>query len=90
MDINTSFINQLKREVFEIYLNEYLCGSLYNDFLLLQEHFEEMFLRYVPNESINADFDVYESFVIGLASGGIDSRLDDALERYKLKIWVSK
>ncbi|WP_040948964.1 YxiJ family protein [Gorillibacterium massiliense] len=80
----------MKNEISEIYSKEYLCISLYLDIIRLQKDFEEMFLRYVPNESINADFDVYESFIIGLASGGIDSRLGDALERYKLKVWLNK
>jgi len=90
IDINYTLTSQYIKELFEIYSNEYVCVSIYDDFQLLQENFEEMFSSYVPNESINADFDVYVSFIIGLASGGIKSKLEDALERYKIKIKLNK
>lgn len=62
----------------------------YEDFRQLEFDFEEEFKKYAPNEIINADFNTYMMFVYGLSSGGIIKKLDDPLERFNMKEWLSK
>ncbi|GIO31789.1 MULTISPECIES: YxiJ family protein [Paenibacillus] len=85
-----SELEKKKVELNELLLNERLAASIYSDFRNLKNDFKDRFLFRAPNETINADFDTYESYIVGLASGGINSRLDDALERFRIRSWLEK
>jgi len=65
-------------------------SMLYRDLQDLQYDFAEEFNKNAPQEIINADFSTYAAFIHGLASGGIRTKLQDPLERYKTREWLSK
>jgi GNAT superfamily N-acetyltransferase len=56
----------------------------------IEEELESEFQTYASNEIITADFDTYWTFIAGLASGGIENSLLDALDRYNTKNWLEK
>ncbi|MDO3410924.1 YxiJ family protein [Saccharibacillus sp. CPCC 101409] len=56
----------------------------------LEDDFADEFSIKAPQEIIKADIITYMSFTEGLASGGIASRLEDPLERYKMRKWLNK
>ncbi|WP_169833781.1 YxiJ family protein [Saccharibacillus sacchari] len=80
------------RELIERYYQD--CtkqdSMLSRDLQNLQHDFAEEFKRYAPDEIINADFSTYTAYTHGLASGGIRLKLEDPLERYKTREWLSK
>ncbi len=85
-------LEEKMKEIIELYRrhgfeNEsMLCRDLQD----LQYDFAEEFKKYAPQEIINADFSTYAAFTHGLASGGIRTKLQDPLERYKTREWLSK
>lgn len=83
-------MEELIEEIKRIYVVETNSPFPYEDFRQLEFDFEEEFKKYSPNETINADFNTYMMFVYGLSSGGIIKKLDDPLERFHMKEWLSK
>ncbi|ANF97129.1 YxiJ family protein [Paenibacillus bovis] len=77
-------------EIQQLYTEEYEILPLYEEWVELQESFVEEFRRYAADDIISADFDTYESLIVGLASRRTIERLEDALERYKYKPWLEK
>jgi len=77
-------------EIQRLYIEEYETMALYEEWNWLQQEFAEEFRRYAVNNIINADFDTYESLIVGLASRRTMERLVDALERYTYKMWLDK
>lgn len=83
-------MEELIEEIKRIYFVETNRPFPYEDFRMLEFDFEEEFKKYAPNEIINADFNTYMMFVYGLSSGGIIKKLDDPLDRFNMKEWLSK
>ncbi|GGO01133.1 YxiJ family protein [Saccharibacillus kuerlensis] len=78
-------------EVLELYRSEGAKRQFpHEDFDHLEDDFAEEFKRYVPGEIIRADFITFLSFTCGLSAGGIIQRLEDPLERYRTREWLSK
>ncbi|TXK73851.1 YxiJ family protein [Paenibacillus sp. N3.4] len=62
----------------------------YEDLRNLQRDFALEFKKNAPHEIITADLNTYLMFISGLASGGLQSQLEDALERFNMKKWLEK
>jgi hypothetical protein len=80
----------LLKEIYFMILNEDTENFPYRDLSEIQDDFTDEFIKNAPQEIIEADFNTYYMFVSGLAFGGIEHRLNDALERYNTKLWLSK
>jgi len=62
----------------------------YNDIAEIETELNDEFNKYASDEIIKADLNTYWMFIAGLASGGINSRLIDVVDRYKTKKWLEK
>jgi hypothetical protein len=80
----------LKSNIRKVYEEETMCPFPYDDLHELKDTLQEEFKRNVSGECITGDLNTYWAYIAGLASGGIDSRLPDDLERYKTKEWLEK
>lgn len=83
-------MKELFEEISQIYSLETSNPFPYEDFRKLQYDFAIEFKKLVPNEIITADFNTYMMFILGLSSGGIRSKLEDPVERFKTKEWLNK
>jgi hypothetical protein len=83
-------LKEIFEEINQIYSLETSNPFPYQDFRKLQDDFEIEFKKFVPNELITADFNTYMMFIYGLSSGGIKSKLEDPVDRFKTKEWLNK
>ncbi|NLK87905.1 MAG: hypothetical protein GX279_10505 [Clostridiaceae bacterium] len=81
---------KLIEDIRELYLKDAIRPFPYDDLRQLQCKLEREFLRLGQDESINADYDAYCSYIAGLASGGVERYLSDKVERHNMKQLVSK
>lgn len=86
-------MEEIKKQIESIqklYFEEDIYSFPYSDLKQLRDHLEKDFEKYVPDQLIGADLNIYWMFIAGLASGGIKTRLLDALERYNTKKRLEK
>lgn len=77
-------------KIHKLFLEKDIYPFPYKNCRELRNNLEEEFKKYVPNEILNADLNTYWMFIAGLASGTIKTKLDEASERYRIKIWLEK
>ena len=78
------------KEVNEFYKRYDIHPFPYEDIRILLDDFDDEFSKYASNLIITADLNTYWTFIAGLASGTIETKLKDALERFKTKSWLEK
>ncbi|MCB2312994.1 YxiJ-like family protein [Clostridium tagluense] len=86
MDKIKYFIN----EISSLLVESDIYPFPYEDLREIKDELENEFQMYASNELITADFNTYWMFIAGLASGGIESKLLDTLDRYNIKSWLEK
>lgn len=82
-------MKKIKEHIFRIRAED-IYPFPYENLRELQDTLHDEFVKNAPKECITGDLNTYWMYIAGLASGGVDSRLADSLERYKMKTWLEK